>query len=324
MDLWWDCRAARRGGLFFIGKFMIALHEADGTYIRVCHEISARRSYGCAPRSNGFPPRRFHGWVGGVAVGAFSLGKQMPNKERSPAFQFYPRDWFDYKVQRMSLEAQGAYFKLLCHMWTDSKDQCSIPNDILALKRIWGVEEDQVIGLLRQIQWPGDPCLIEGNDRLASVRLKKELSKQRKHRRAKSLAGKKGMAKRWQGHNGVITEPKSVITEHNSSSSSSSSSSTTKGKETQDVQQPGGWTIDTVVTLLRAEFNRCESWAEGVVRDALTRSGKTPKEFGGWLHANRKSVRGQDINYICDRFSPRKRVEAQRIRVEKEKGYDIK
>jgi len=48
---------------------------------------------------------------------------------RPPAFQFYPKDWFDFKVQRMSLAAQGAYLKLLCFMWTDSKDQCSIPDD---------------------------------------------------------------------------------------------------------------------------------------------------------------------------------------------------
>jgi hypothetical protein len=36
---------------------------------------------------------------------------------RPPAFQFYPKDWLDFRVQRMSLAAQGAYMKILCFMW---------------------------------------------------------------------------------------------------------------------------------------------------------------------------------------------------------------
>ena len=58
---------------------------------------------------------------------------------KPPAFQFYPKDWLDFKVTRMRYEAQGIYMRILCHMWTDSKDQCSILNDDKAISAALGI-----------------------------------------------------------------------------------------------------------------------------------------------------------------------------------------
>jgi len=77
--------------------------------------------------------------------------------KRPPAFQFYPKDWLDFKVQRMSLAAQGAYIKLLCFMWTDSKDQCSILDEDNQLARAIGVTVEQWLELRKEIQQDSEP-----------------------------------------------------------------------------------------------------------------------------------------------------------------------
>ena len=42
----------------------------------------------------------------------------MAAKDRPPSFQFYPRDFIsDPAVQTMTVEQQGAYFRLLCFAW---------------------------------------------------------------------------------------------------------------------------------------------------------------------------------------------------------------
>ncbi len=109
---------------------------------------------------------------------------------RPPAFQFFPKDWLDFKVQRMSLAAQGAYIKLLCFMWKDSKDQFSIldNNDLLA--RAIGTTVEQWVELRQQIQQDGEPILEEKDGRLVSARLKEEATKQRNYRKKQSDKGK--------------------------------------------------------------------------------------------------------------------------------------
>lgn len=109
---------------------------------------------------------------------------------RAPAFQFFPKDWLDFKVQRMSLAAQGAYIKLLCFMWKDSRDQFSIldNNDLLA--RAIGTTVEQWLELRLQIQQDGEPILEEKDGRLVSARLKEEATKQRNYRKKQSDKGK--------------------------------------------------------------------------------------------------------------------------------------
>lgn len=142
---------------------------------------------------------------------------------RAPSFQFYPRDWLDFKVQRMSLSAQGAYLKLLCYMWNDSKDQCSIADDDELIARGLGTSVDTWVRLRVEIQNDSDPILATENGCLVSRRLKAEASKQRKYRKLQALKGTlSGQRRSNRGSTAVQPEHQP---DANSSSTSSSSSS---------------------------------------------------------------------------------------------------
>ena len=147
---------------------------------------------------------------------------------RTPAFQFYPKDWLDFRVQRMSLAAQGAYMKLLCFMWKDSQDQCSIIDDDRAIATAIGVPCDMWKELRTEIQFLGDPILIEEGKEpriLRSARLQREAEKQQNYAMQQAEKGKRGAQKRWQkedshghssGHDPAIA---GGMTENGSSSS---------------------------------------------------------------------------------------------------------
>ena len=114
---------------------------------------------------------------------------------RPPAFQFYPKDWLDFRVQRMSLAAQGAYLKLLCFMWKDSQDQCSIIDDDRAIATAIGVPCDIWKELRAEIQFPGDPILKEEWEErrvLRSTRLQREAEKQQNYAIQQAEKGKRG------------------------------------------------------------------------------------------------------------------------------------
>ncbi|MCK4792792.1 MAG: DUF1376 domain-containing protein, partial [Desulfobacteraceae bacterium] len=83
---------------------------------------------------------------------------------RPPAFQFYPKDWMDFKVQRMSYEAQGIYMKMLCFMWNDSRDQCSMPNDDIIISKSLGITQKRWMKIREEIFYKNDPIFkINGN-----------------------------------------------------------------------------------------------------------------------------------------------------------------
>jgi|CXWL01.1.fsa_nt_gi uncharacterized protein YdaU (DUF1376 family) len=136
---------------------------------------------------------------------------------RAPAFQFYPKDWLDFRVQRMSLAAQGAYLKLLCFMWADSKDQCSIQDDNSLLSRGLGTAVEQWLELRKEIQCESDPIFEQKSGCLVSARLKHESAKQRKYRKSQSEKGKRSAQHRF-NHGSTVAEPKHQP-ERNSSSS---------------------------------------------------------------------------------------------------------
>jgi len=136
---------------------------------------------------------------------------------RPPAFQFFPKDWLDFKVQRMSLAAQGAYMKLLCFMWKDSKNQFSIidNNDLLA--RAIGTTVEQWLELRQEIQQSCEPILEEKDGRLLSARLKEEVTKQRKYRKRQSEKGKQSAQQRL-NRSSTTVEPMHQPEDHSSSS----------------------------------------------------------------------------------------------------------
>jgi hypothetical protein len=138
---------------------------------------------------------------------------------RPPAFQFYPKDWLDFRVQRMSLAAQGAYLKLLCFMWADSADQYSIIDNNELLARAIGTTVEQWLQLRKEIQCESDPILGEKNGYLVSLRLKHEATKQRRYRQLQREKGKRSAQSRL--NRGSTAVQPEYQPEGNSSSSSS-------------------------------------------------------------------------------------------------------
>ena len=147
---------------------------------------------------------------------------------KSPAFQFYPRDWLDMRVMRMSYEAQGVYMRLLCHIWNDTETQYSIRNEPAMLARILGLPKKKFFKIFSEIQWPGDPIFQEKDGFLVSKRLREEKVKQRD----KSEKRKKAADARWGNvHDECNANALQVVCPSSSTSiSSSTSTSTSKNK----------------------------------------------------------------------------------------------
>ena len=137
-------------------------------------------------------------YVTGSRWRCHSIGRRGSSKDstvttqRSPAFQFYPKDWRDVKVRRMSLAAQGAYISIIADMWCDSKDQCSVLDNNAFLAKALGVEMTTWQELRREIQEPSEPLLQERDGRLYCKRLAETLARQQAHREEQARRGQRG------------------------------------------------------------------------------------------------------------------------------------
>jgi uncharacterized protein YdaU (DUF1376 family) len=139
---------------------------------------------------------------------------------KSPAFQFYPRDWLgDPEIMLMEWDARAMHMHLICIAWTSS-DACSVPDDDNILMRWLHVSDldDWVKRLKPQIfnAWKKD-----GTDWVQS-RLKRERIKQLEN----SEKRKKAANKRW-GNDNKDGDASAV---HEQCSSTSSSTSTVSKK----------------------------------------------------------------------------------------------
>lgn len=110
-----------------------------------------------------------------------------PKSTRSPAFQFYPKDFLSSsKVGRMSLTERGAYITLLAHCWLDG----SLKEDPAILARIVGMKEKQFTRM-----WCNGPlheCFDAKNGRLTNDRLERERKVQADYRKRQVENGHKG------------------------------------------------------------------------------------------------------------------------------------
>jgi hypothetical protein len=113
---------------------------------------------------------------------------------KSPAFQFYPKDWLSsLKILLMTPEQEGAYVRLLCYCW-DSGD-CSLPDDdeqLAAMSRLGQGWFNGGSTTLRKcfIPHPGKDGF------LTNERLLEEHTKQAAWREKSRLGGKKSAAQR--------------------------------------------------------------------------------------------------------------------------------
>lgn len=192
--------------------------------------------------------------------------------DRSPSFQYYPRDWItDYKVARLSLEEEGAYHRVLSHMWDGSEDYCSLPKDVDLLASLWRVGTKRAQRILNVLQAPVGRLFIEeerdGVVFLVSKRLREERNAQVEHRTRQSENGKRGAQARWGSH----SDPNSTATDSpmaKDSSSSAPSSSTAVPDE--PVSKAGAATTQGAPALTAAA---------GIYERALGRT-LGPEEIG--------------------------------------------
>ena len=196
---------------------------------------------------------------------------------KSPAFQFYPSDFY-LGTDDMTAAQVGGYIRLLCKQW----DKNVLPFDEKTLKKWAGLNTSDLAEVLKKF--------VKIDEGYINERMEKERQKQEQYKVSKSEAGKVGMAKRWgSGNNTVITEnnsPIDVLITKNNSSSSSSSSSSIKEKEVKVKATPPPPLIDVEPEILE-RYLKFETWAkENAPRVLKMKEPLTPKQLQSLLEVS--------------------------------------
>ncbi len=166
---------------------------------------------------------------------------------KSPAFQFYPKDFLmDDKVIVMNLEEIGAFVKLLCFCWNNN----GLTKNQNELKNMCGNPENWEV-----IWGKVGKCFYEKNNKLYNKRLEKEFKKQRAWKRKSQLGGIQSGISR-----GRKVQPKgkggSTKDEPKGNSSSSSPSSSTILNNIEDIHSIiEHWNSQEIKTLEERETN---------------------------------------------------------------------
>lgn len=129
-----------------------------------------------------------------------------PSKSsKSPAFQFYPRDFLSSsKVERMSMTERGIYITLLSRCWLDG----GLPTDLRELSKFARMKPTQFERL-----WTNGPlaqCFYQKGDQLQHERLDKERKIQAEYRKRQKDAA----TKRWESHGNATAMPSVASTRH--------------------------------------------------------------------------------------------------------------
>lgn len=152
-------------------------------------------------------------------------------KEKSPAFQFYPKDWVsDARIRCMNPEQRGVYIDLICHCWLEK----GLPNDMGKLVSL-GNYPASIISFEKRVWSVLKECFYLKSGKWFQKRLDHERKKQINFRNAKSKAGKIGNKVRWgnklhQDNNSSHSDVSAIAKDRSSSSFSSSSPSSDKDK----------------------------------------------------------------------------------------------
>lgn len=173
-----------------------------------------------------------------------------------PAFQFYASDYLSSsKVQRMTLEAEGAYIRLLAYNWQDG----SIPADVSELAKLCKTTPKKMAVLwdchLRQCFVPTDA----DPDRLVNLKMEAIREGLVTYSQGQSDNGKLGAEKRWgrhkHGDSGAIKSPMA-----NDSSSVFNLQSSVKGnseKQNSPPREP-----DLAYEFFREKFEKARAPAK--------------------------------------------------------------
>ena len=117
---------------------------------------------------------------------------------KSPAFQYYPRDFLsDPKVAPMSNTEVGIYWRLLSYAWLDE----GISTDLNDLALLVHESKPTFAKAWKRV----GQCFEIRNGRYVNPRQERDRADQTAYREMKSARGKAGSAKRW-SHGGSIVE----------------------------------------------------------------------------------------------------------------------
>lgn len=142
-------------------------------------------------------------------------------ENKSPAFQFYPKDFLsDQNVICMSNEQVGAYMKLLCFAWID--DDCSLPADSTKLEAMTNLGSTTLQPVIN--------CFFEKDGKLFHKRLLKERQKQDKWREKSRKGGLASAKSRAKGGSRVV-QPKANSTSTSASTNTTPTPSEKGGEE---------------------------------------------------------------------------------------------
>jgi uncharacterized protein YdaU (DUF1376 family) len=134
--------------------------------------------------------------------------------EKPPAFQFYPKAWMSSTAE-MSLEAQGAYVRLLAWSW----DNGPLPADEARRARLVGL----TLARFRRVWSEFAAKWIATDAGLTNRRLEQQRVELEQYRQRQSAAGKASAAKRQPNSNQTPTTVEPPLQPEGKSSSSSSS-----------------------------------------------------------------------------------------------------
>ncbi len=179
-----------------------------------------------------FSSFRLHSLSVRVGGGAARLFRWLMSDEteKSPAFQFYPKDLLsDTDAMAMPAECLGMYLLLLCHDWIND----GIPEHEGQWLKLGGYVDHYLDGSDRPVE-DRNICLNWLRPRFIKhptrkgFRTNKRLLKEREKQRERSEKARDAAAERWHGSSKTSALPNAMP---NACSSSSSSSSSSKKRE---------------------------------------------------------------------------------------------
>lgn len=110
---------------------------------------------------------------------------------KSPAFQFYPEKW-QADTRRLTWEAKGVYHELICVIWLQFQETCTIPDDDRFIAAEMGCNLDIWKKCKAELQDPKRPILETLRD--GSLLVRGLLKEKEKQKHFKELAVRGGNA----------------------------------------------------------------------------------------------------------------------------------
>lgn len=182
---------------------------------------------------------------------------EQQNKGKSPAFQFYPKDWLtDIHIKMMSNAESGLYFTILCHDWLENGLTEQELNDLIER----GINGGSRLVRERFNEHP------EREGYFTNPRLQKERERQAEWRKKSAKAGKaSAKARKAQG---LASQPAANQSSTNGQPKGNSSSPTSSSSSSTSSNNNKKRTLSSADFVFPEKLNRieCKSAVDGWIK----------------------------------------------------------